>query len=356
LIGILLNILIGINLLTSADRYYIPEETKIIREGINILFDDIGDSAIAHFEQLYSLDIEEQVPYFYSAMVYEFLMDKYRTTVYDSLFYVKIDSSIIKGEKIYKQGNWTAKTLLYLGGAYGMRGVRRAVVGDWKGAFTDGQKAHSILHECIEVDSEMYDVYFGLGQYHYWKSVKVNLVRKYFPLIRLLSPFVDLFKNERESGLQEIELCIEKGQFAGVYAKHAFIRVYLEEKRYKEALVLTKEFQTDFPNDLFCLWYGGLALVGLNRWSEALDIYTKLEQILSTIDYRGIEADVECWYSKALCLYHLNRLPEAMEYAKRVQHVQEKVNPRIFFYENYIESNAKLLEILNEKLMEQKTP
>ena len=242
------------------------------------------------------------------------------------------------------------KTLLYLGGALGTRGVRRAYLGDWKGAFSDAREAHEILHKCIEVDPDMYDAYYGLGLYHYYKSIKVNMIRKYFPVIWLLSPIIDLFKNERELGLEQLDDSCKKGFFSERATKHALLRIYLEEKRYYHYFALANEFELIYPNDLIVQWYSGYAYVQTEQWVNAFNTYENIEKEIVDINFRGIEADVECWYMKALSLYKMGHWEEALTYCTKVREVQTMVNTRLFYFEAFIESNNKLMGVLNSKL------
>ena len=52
------------------------------------------------------------------------------------------------------------------------------------------------------------------------------------PIIWLLSPMMDLFKNERALGLEQLEVSCTKGLFSERATKHALLRIYLEEKWY----------------------------------------------------------------------------------------------------------------------------
>ncbi|KKK77675.1 hypothetical protein LCGC14_2851220, partial [marine sediment metagenome] len=238
MISIIFFILSGLTLQNSSCEYYPPEEAEIFTQGVDIIYNDPGIAAVHHYEKLYNIDGDEFIADLFVAVAYASIMEKYRSTSFDSIFTTKINAAIEKGRKQLNKDENNAKTLLYLGGALGTRGVRRAYLGDWKGAFADAQEAHEILHKCIEVDPDMYDAYYGLGLYHYYKSIKVNMIRKYFPVIWLLGPIIDLFKNERELGLEQLDDSCKKGLFSERATKHALLRIYIEEKWYDKYFAL----------------------------------------------------------------------------------------------------------------------
>ena len=340
----------GLTVQNSSSEYYLPEETEIFTQGVDIIYNVPGIAAVHHYEKLYNIDGNEYIADLFVAVAYASIMEKYRSTSFDPIFFNKIDSAIGKGRERLNEDENNAKTLLYLGGALGTRGVRRAYLGDWKGAFSDAREAHEILHRCIEEDPGMYDAYYGLGLYHYYKSIKVNMVRKYFPILWLLSPMMDLFKNEREPGLEQLEDSCKKGLFSERAAKHALLRIYLEEKWYDKFFTLANELELIYSTDLIVGWYKGLAYVRTEQWVKAFDTYEKIEKDIAGINFRGIEADVECWYMKALSLYKMGHWEEALTYCTKVREVQTMVNARLFYFEDFIESNTKLMEVLNSKL------
>ena len=78
------------------------------------------------------------------------------------------------------------------------------------------------------------------------------------------------------------------------------------------------------------------------------------EKNLNSVDFRGKEADVECWYYKALCLYHLDRKEEALVLCKKIDEIKEVINRKIFFYEDYIEKSSELMSKINIKSLNDK--
>ncbi len=161
---------------------------------------------------------------------------------------------------------------------------------------------------------------------------------------------MDLFKNERELGLEQLEDSFKKGLFSERATKHALLRIYIEEKLYVKFIALANELELIYPTDLIVGWYKGLAYVRTEQWVKAFDTYEKIEKDIAGINFRGIEADVECWYMKALSLYKMGHWEEALTYCTKVREVQTMVNTRLFYFEDFIESNTKLMGVLNSKL------
>jgi tetratricopeptide (TPR) repeat protein len=109
------------------------------------------------------------------------------------------------------------------------------------------------------------------------------------------------------------------------------------------------EYKKEFPNDVFYRWFVGMAYINKQRWKEGLEIYDEFEENLESINFNGREADVECWYYKALCLYHLGRKEEALMLCKKIDEIKEVVNRKVFFYGDYIEMSSELMSKIDIK-------
>ncbi|MFC1562849.1 hypothetical protein ACFL4Z_02220, partial [candidate division KSB1 bacterium] len=288
------------------------------------------------FDTLCVIEPENPFGYFCMAFCYDYIMDEYRNLNFMEEFNKAANNAVKKAEILEKKGNLTAETFLWSGGALGIRGVRRAMVGDWFGAFRDGLKAGSKLKNSIEIDSTLYDTYFGLGNYHYWKSVK----SKTFWWL----PFIG---DERQKGINEIKLSIKKGKFTEIPGKTSLLRIYIEEKKYNEVFELADEILKEY-NFLNPLWFKGFALIYTEDWQKAIDLYNEILKKLQEKYYHGIEGEIECLYFLALCNYKLGNIKEAKKYLDFILPYKGKIETKIYFYENYIDSAEKLSKEINQ--------
>ena len=211
------------------------------------------------------------------------------------------------------------------------------MLGDTWGAIKDGRKAHKLLHKAVKGDSTLYDAYYGLGMYHFWKSKKAHTVIKYFGwLFRI--------KDERERGIRELYTAMDKGSYARFPAMRALFSILIEENRNDELISLTREYVKSFPDDLFHKWFLGIAYIRKKKWQQSLATYEDIEKHLKGVEFRGIEADAECLYYKALCLYHLGRKNEAAHLCRQILEIKDEVNKNVFYFEDYIKAAEGLIK------------
>ena len=265
-----------------------PEIEKIFFNGVDHLYRDEFEEAFAKFDSICALKPDDPMVYFCKAFIYDYIMDEHRTLFFMEQFDKEVENAIKKAEELEKKGYYSSEMYLFTGGAIGMRGIRRAMIGDWFGAFVDALKAAGKLTKSVKLDSTMYDAYFGLGGYHYWKSVKSKIF--------WWLPFVG---DQRQQGIDEIKLSVEKGKFTPIPGEVSLLRIYLEEKDFDEVIKLADKLRKSHDN-IHSLWFKGYALIHRKQWPEAIDIYTEILSRLQQKCFQGIEGEVECYYYIAL--------------------------------------------------------
>jgi len=313
-----------------------PDMERIFLDGLNRLFKDDFAGAIERFDSLCVIEPENPFGYFCKAFGYDLIMDEYRNLNFMDEFDEVVTMAIEKAGILEKKENPSAEVYLFSGGAIGMRGVRRAMIGNWWGAFTDALKAADKVENCLKIDSTLYDAYYGLGNYHYWKSVKSRIF--------WWLPFVG---DERKKGIDEIKISIEKGKFTEIPGKLSLLRIYIEEKNFGEVFRIADELIMR-NNSLHPLWFKGYGYIYIEEWEKAIDLYNKILQKLKEKDFYGVEGEIECWYYLALCNYKLGKIEDAKKYLIMISPYKGKVETRIYFYENYINSAEKLLEKISK--------
>ncbi|NVM02974.1 MAG: hypothetical protein HWN67_11595 [Candidatus Helarchaeota archaeon] len=309
-----------------------PEMERIFLDGLNRLFRDDFVGAMGKFDSLCVIEPENPFGYFCKAFSYDLIMDEYRNLKFMDEFDEAASTAIKKAEILEKKENPSAEVYLFSGGAIGIRGVRRAMVGNWWGAFMDALKAADKVENCLKIDPTLYDAYYGLGTYHYWKSVKSKIF--------WWLPFVG---DERKKGVDEVKISIEKGKFTEIPGKLCLLRIYIEEKDFNEVLRIADELIRR-NNNLHPLWFKGYGYIYIEEWEKAIDLYNEILQRLREKDFYGIEGEIECWYYLALCNYKLGKIEDAKKYLNMILPYKGKVETKIYFYENYINSAEKLLE------------
>jgi tetratricopeptide (TPR) repeat protein len=275
---------------------------SVIQKGIALIHKDKFDEGIAEFKKIIDEYPEEPVGYFFVAASYQALIDDYRNENYKAYFEEYVDTAIAKGERKIDNDSNSAEDHFYLGGSYGYRGIYKSFRGNWWGAFRDARRAKSHLEKALEVDSTLYDCYFGLGAYHYWGSIKSRIFW-----------WLPFFGDDREKGIAQYILSSEKGKYAREEAKYGLIRVYIEEKEYQKALELGQEIKAVNPDDPFMFWMAGHAHIGLGNWEKALNTYQKLLDYFKASPYYDLMAEVECRYWLAYIYYKQAQFKESLK-------------------------------------------
>lgn len=313
-----------------------PTEIKntIISEGLELVYAAKYEEAVKHFRKLNEIDPESAEGIFFEAFVLELIMDIYRSQAFDDSLSIVVEKAISRGKKALKK-NPSARNNMFLGGAYGVRGVREGILGSWLGAAINGRKANSYFEKAIALDSMLYDCYFGIGSYHYWKTKKLKRFFGFF------------IPDHREKGINELYMSIEKGIFAKTPGRMTLFRIYLEEKRYDDVFTLADIVLNENPDHIFPRWYLGIALISTQQWEKALDNYKIILDFLPKIEFHGSEALIEAWYYQALSYYNLGQKQKAKELLEKIPPYEDKVNQNLFYYDDYIKESKKLLKKLS---------
>lgn len=269
-----------------------PEVDQIILKGIELVHNDSTFAAVEEFKKLIEIFPEDPIGYFYVSATLQYMMDDYRNYSYMDDFNEYMNLAIKTGEGRKKKENLTAYDCLYLGGAIGYRGINKGLTGNWFGAFVDGLKAKGYLEKALKLDPELYDVYYGLGTYHFWKSLKAKIF--------WWLPFV---KDNRQMGIDMIKLAIEKGKYAKEDAKLGLVRIWVENKEYENAFAMIGELRKTHPDRPFLLWLLGQAQLKTQMYDGAINTYQSLLEALTNSPYYHPAGEVECRYHLALAYY-----------------------------------------------------
>ncbi len=269
-----------------------PLVDSIILRGMELVHADSTLEAVEEFKKLIDVFPEDPIGYFYVSATLQTMMDDFRNYSYRDEFNKYMDKAIETAEEKNKKTNLTAYDYLYFGGAVGYRGIHKALTGNWMGAFVDGLKGKGYLEDALRLDPELHDVYYGLGSYHFWKSLKSKIF--------WWLPFV---ADNRQMGIDMIKLAIEKGKYSVEDAKMALVRIWVENKEYDKAFAQIKELEKTYPNKPFILWFLGQAQMENEKHDEAISTYQTLLQRLTSSPYYHPAGEVECRYYLAKAYY-----------------------------------------------------
>ncbi len=277
-----------------------PQVDSIILRGMELVHADSTKEAVLEFKKLIDLFPHDPIGYFYISATLQTMMDDFRNLTYMDEFNRYMDRSIEAAEAKKKSGSLTAHDYLYYGGAIGYRGIHKALTGNWPGAFVDGLKGRGYLEDALKLDPELYDVYYGLGSYHFWKSLKAKIF--------WWLPFV---ADNRQMGIDMVKKAIEKGKYSSEDAKLALVRIWVENKEYEKAFAQMRSLTQIYPNKPFLLWFLAQAQRENQMYDAAVTSYLALLEVLTSSPYYHPAGEVECRYFLALTYYEKGELDKA---------------------------------------------
>lgn len=289
----------------------------LIHTGIDKVNKEKIDEALKTFQNIIDSDRESPIGYFYTAALYEVLMQNYRTRTFNDKFDFYINKAIKKGEKLIKKDKNNDLAYFYLGGSYGYRAIHKSEKGNWFGAFVDAVKGTDSIEKALSINPQLYDAYYGLGVYKYWRSAKSQVLW-----------FLPFFKDERQAGINEIQRAIARGNYSRIEAKGALITIYRNEELYDRALNLTDEILREYPESIYAMRNKGIILVELKRWNKAIEIFNKLAEWLRKSSWKGPEAKMEIEYYLTLIYHEQGKMNEYKRGCEKLIRLTKKLKRR----------------------------
>ncbi len=324
---------------------YQDEEVKqILLQGIDACFRENYSLAEKSFRMILSKAPEDPGGYFFLAMLYQAQMMDYESDFREDEF----DEAVKMAKKFararIKHDENDAWGYLFLGNAYAAKAIYDAREGNWWSGLNNGLRAKSVLKEAVKHDPEAYDAYVALGSYHYWASV----VTKAFWWL----PFIG---DNREEGMSQMKVACEKSVYSQEAAANGLIWIYINEKRYDQAITLSKEMQDKYSEGKSFLWSLATAYYEKSDWTNALSLHQKiLERIESQIDKVASSGShsqnshnyynhVECKFHIANCLFNMGRFEECVSACEEIQNypLDERTKKR---HKDKLRMTKRLLE------------
>jgi len=202
--------------------------------------------------------------------------------------------------------NRAAWMAFYRGHVRSYRALWESRFGSSVRAIRSGYSARSEYERGLEIDSTCYDLYLGLGLYHYWKSAKGGILRR-----------LKILKNEMERGVAELRLAADSSAISREAARNSLIWVRVDRKQYDSAIVVSREMAERFPRGKLFLWPLAEAYYRSEDYEQATHVYHQLRNKLAT-DPGNFYNLIECDYHLYRCYDELDRDDEARAVARCV--------------------------------------
>lgn len=276
---------------------------KELTIGINLVTNECFIEALAIFDSLEQDFPHHPAPNFYKAATYQSWMLTYRLNKFQNDLYENARLAIDKGNRLLKIDNdsWLN---FYVGAAHGYIALHRFRQYNWISAYLEGRKGIKNFNAALKKSSDLYDCYYGLGSYYYWRTAKSKF-------IKVLAFWME---DKRKLGLEQLEISIDRGRYCPYEATQGLIIAYYDHGDYDKALALSDIAMKlgDHPS-LGILYMRGRLMVWFTNWSAVQDIFQKILNRLSAQPYQSISYQVECKYWIAEALKSQNQSAKAYE-------------------------------------------
>ncbi len=285
-------------------NYQDPRIKNLLLKGIEATFQENYPTAESLFSGLIQMDPEDPAGYFFSAALYQSQMIDLESDFREKDFYEQIKKAKKLARRRIKQNKKDPWAYLILGNSYGAKAVYEAKKGNWWSALNEGLKAKSALKKALKCDPKLYDAYVGLGSYHFWSSV----VTKAFWWL----PFIG---DNREKGISEMKLAYQNSIFSKGAAASGLIWMYIQEKKFDQAINLAQKMQAEYPRGKSFLWALAEAYYEKKDWHNALLKYQELSERIERVHAsKNLDQSynlIECKFLIATCLFNLGRYKES---------------------------------------------
>lgn len=213
-------------------------------------------------------------------------------------FFTHIDSCVNYLKKWTDDNPEDPWGFLFLGSAYGYKSILHVHKKQWLKSLIDGLKAKGKFAKAIKLDSTIYDSYTGMGNYHYWSTVKLG---KYIPFL----------PDNREKGLVELKLAADSSLFSRKPALAGLAWAMIQEKRYKEAILIGKALLEETYGGRNSLWILGGAYWRTGNLSQAAKHFKMLIDSFIATGNQNYYNLIFCRYRLGVCKFKLGQADKA---------------------------------------------
>jgi tetratricopeptide (TPR) repeat protein len=273
-------------------------------------------------------------PHLFTAGAYVSWMQSYRLSDYEA----QVDESVARAIEVGTQLQETSEDAWLssqIGCAYSYRAMARFRRHNWIGAYLDGRRSINYMKAALELDPQLYDAYFSLGGYHYWRTARSSFIRA----VAFWMP--DL----RDLGLQQMELAVDHSRYVRHAALHGLALTLFDAGGIEAALNHNDQAMgvIDPPTN-GSLYLRGRLMAQLQDWEAATMAF---QQLLTKLPPRAIGYQVECKYWIARAHQAQGRLDEARQLVTAAMKQSESRNPAA-----EVESALESFDAIHRRLVE----
>lgn len=318
-----------------SDPFLTNERKRFLLEVQRLLFDDQFHAADSLISKYRSTDTNDPTGLLFAAGSLMTQMTDREEEITPDLFKSLVDSCLDITKPMLEVATPREQAWLHLirGHAHAYRSLYSSRFGSFTAAIDHGFDAKGEYERGLKADSTLYDLHFGLGSFHYWKSAKAGFLR-----------WIGLFRNDKAKGIRELQLAADSSLVSREAARNALIWVYFDNDKFEQAHELVDSALTQYPNGRTFLWPLAQAQYERKEYLAAITTYGELRRRLERQpgNYYNL---IECDYYLTKCHAELDQEDQAKlaamkfaeYYAELTKSVRERQNGNL----SYLKKVAK---------------
>jgi tetratricopeptide (TPR) repeat protein len=237
-----------------------------LERGIESFYRSDWAQAQSTFRQLQVLEPQNPKAYFFDAMIpfwqYFFASSDSKSA---TEFLKRSDKAIDVAEKRLKRSARDTSAVLMLSGLYGYRSLVAAAEKEYTTAIKSGVTGFTYTRQLLAINDANEDALIGKGVFQYMVGSIPKEGRWMTNLIGM-SGTVD-------GGFKELERAAKSKSSSRIDAMMILAYLYDREKRYHDALRISKELVKAYPENIIFQYYMARSLDMTNQVDKARDVY-----------------------------------------------------------------------------------
>lgn len=161
----------------------------------------------------------------------------------ENAYYRAQELAVEKAEAALKAAKYQrVEILAYLASAHGSYSRFQVTQKEaYFSALRAGLRAHHYAGQVYELDRNYYDIYVGLGAFNFFTG----------SLPAVIKPFAFLIgaRGNRETGLQQLHIAMEKARYSRTEAQIVYYTAMLEDGQYSVAFPVIEKLMADYPDN-----------------------------------------------------------------------------------------------------------
>ena len=208
----------------------------------------------------------------------------------------------------------------------------------WFSALNTGYNSISEFEKILTADKNFYEAYIAIGTFQYWKSRKTEFM-DWLP-----------FNNDtRKIGIERLIVAIDSSSYNSYLAINSLIWIYIDQKKYEDAISVSKKALTKFPDSRTFKW-------GMARAYEEIDplkaiaLYNEILNSYPVLKNENFKNEITLKHIIAQQYAKLGNKKNALKYCNEILSIKNLPEKTADELANRLE-RVKVLktEILNEK-------